>query len=87
MPDTSRFTSDDSARARIAALTSWAYTDDRSQRTLPARRAFMERFDRQVDPEGRLAPAERHKRAEALMKAHFTELALKSARARRKASS
>jgi hypothetical protein len=52
--------------------------------TAPARKAFLDRFEREVDPEGTLSPAERHKRAEHARKAYFTSLALKSAKARRK---
>ncbi|WP_245612650.1 hypothetical protein [Actinotalea ferrariae] len=43
----------------------------------------MAKFERQVDPEGTLAPDERARRAEHARKAHFARLALKSARARR----
>jgi hypothetical protein len=43
----------------------------------------MERFEREVDPENRLPEVERARRAEAARRAYFTELALKSARARR----
>ena len=45
----------------------------------------MAKFEAQVDPEGTMLPAERARRAEHLRKAHFSRLALKSARARRKA--
>jgi len=47
----------------------------------------MGRFDRIVDPTGQLAPAERARRAENAKRAYFIELALKSARARRKTTS
>ena len=70
-------------RGRLAAYESWAKTPDRSARTAPARRAMLERFERQVDPNSELAPAERAKRAEYVRKAHFSRLALKSAEARR----
>jgi hypothetical protein len=40
--------------ARIAAEISWARTSDRSARTRPAREAFLKRFEREVDPEGKL---------------------------------
>ena len=43
----------------------------------------MARFERQVDPDHLLSPAERQRRAEAAKKAYFLGLALKSARARR----
>jgi hypothetical protein len=52
--------------------------------TEPARRAFMDRFEREVDPDGILSQAERTKRADHARKAYFLDLALKSARARRK---
>jgi hypothetical protein len=70
-------------RGRLAAYESWAKTTDRSARTAPARRAMLERFERQVDPNNALTPAERAKRAEYARKAHFSRLALKSAEARR----
>lgn len=69
---------------QIGAFRSWAKTPDRSARTLPARMASLARFERQVDPDNQLAPAERAKRAEFARKAYFAELALKSAQARRR---
>lgn len=73
-----------SLRAQIAAHESWARTDDRSARTANARRAMLDRFERQVDPDRKLPPAERAKRAEHARKAYFARLALASARARRR---
>ncbi len=73
-----------SLRGRLAAQVSWSRTADPAARTANARAAFRDRFDRQVDPEGVLPEAERHRRAEAAKKAYFTGLALKSARARRR---
>jgi hypothetical protein len=73
-----------SLRARIAVHTSWAQTTDRAARTAPARRAALERFQRQVDPDGSLSEAERARRAEQAMRAHMARLALRSARARRR---
>ncbi len=72
-------------RASIAANTRWARQDPR-EGTATARRAFLERFEREADPDGDLSPQERVVRAERLRKAHFQRLALKSARARRRAS-
>lgn len=69
--------------ATIAAHESWANTADRSARTAPARAALMARFEREVDPDGMLAPDERARRAEHKRKAYFARLALKSAQARR----
>ncbi|TDT30881.1 hypothetical protein [Naumannella halotolerans] len=64
-------------RSSIAAHTSWANTENRSKRTAPARAALDAKFLAEAggDP----------KRAESLRKAHFQRLALKSAKARRKA--
>jgi hypothetical protein len=44
----------------------------------------MDRFEREVDPEGRLPATERARRAEHAKKAYFLKLALKSASARKK---
>lgn len=71
-------------RAQIAAHTSWANTDDRRGRTAAARRSFLDRFEREVDPDGVLDPAERARRAASAKKAYFARLALKSAQSRRK---
>lgn len=65
------------------ALKSWARTEDRSARTAPARRALLDRFERQVDPDGELSPQERARRAETARRAHMKELALRSAISRR----
>lgn len=73
--------------ASIAAHESWAKTTDRSKRTAKARAALMAKFEIQADPEGKLLPAERAKRAEHLRKAHFQRLALASAKSRRIAKS
>jgi rubrerythrin len=73
-----------SMRGRIAALESWARTEDRSARTWPGRKAAMDKFEREVDPEGKLTIQERAKRAEWARKAHMQRLALKSAAARQR---
>jgi len=72
--------------ARIAAHESWARTTDRTARTEPARRAALDRFENEVDPDRVLPAAERARRAEHARKAYFTRLALRSAQSRRKAS-
>lgn len=71
---------------RIAAEISWSRTADRSARTRPARQAFLARFEREVDPDGQLPPAERHKRAEHALRAYMLRLAKRSAAARRHTS-
>ena len=72
-----------SLRARVAAHRSWANTADVLARTEPGRRAAMERFDREVDPDGTMDPLERARRAGHARSAYFSALALKSAKARR----
>ena len=69
-------------RGRIGAYRLHA-THDPRETTASARAAFLERFEREVDPDGTLAPAERQRRAEAARRAHFARLALASAKARR----
>jgi hypothetical protein len=71
------------AVARISAHESWARTEDRSARTAPARAAFLARFEKLVDPDGRLDPNERQVRAEHARRAHMLRLAERSAQARR----
>jgi hypothetical protein len=68
-----------SLRARQAAYCQHAQG---RTNTAPARKAFLGRFERQVDPDGKLSPAERARRAEYARKAHMTKLAYASARAR-----
>lgn len=76
--------SERSIRGRIGAYTRWANTEDRYMATRPAREGFYAKFEREVDPEGRLTPQERTKRAEFARKAYYQRLALKSAQARRR---
>lgn len=74
-----------SLRARIAAHTLHSQVDPQ-EHTAPARKAFLDRFEAEVDPEGVLSPEERARRASHARKAYFTKLALKSAQARRGAA-
>ncbi len=73
-------------RARLAAHSLHSKIANPSAHTAPARAAFLDRFEREVDPDGVLPPADRARRAEHARKAYFTRLALKSAQARRKTS-
>jgi hypothetical protein len=83
--------SDHQQISRFGALKSWANTPDRSARTRPARSkspASIEYHLERLDPV-RFADATEAQKlaaAEAGRKAYFTELAWKSAAARRKAS-
>lgn len=65
-------------RGRLGAYTSWANTPDRAARTAPARAAHDAKFLAESDGD----PL----RAEALRKAYFTRLALRSAQSRRRAT-
>ena len=69
--------------ARIAAEISWARTSDRSARTRPAREAFLKRFEREVDPDGKLAPDERRRRAEHAKRAYMLRLRKRAMTSRR----
>ena len=69
--------------ARLGAIASWAKTFDRSARTAPARRAALERFERQVDPDGLLSPVDRAEQALIARRDYFHELAEKSIAVRR----
>jgi hypothetical protein len=60
---------------RIAAEISWSRTVDRSARTRPARQAFLRRFEREVDPDGKLSREERQRRAEHAKRAYMLRLA------------
>lgn len=71
-----------SANAKAAALTRVA-KEGGAAVSAPARRAFLDKFLNQVDPDRVLPEIERQKRAQAARKAYFTRLAAKSAQARR----
>ena len=69
--------------AKVAAHTKWANTVDRTAATAKARQAALDRFEKEVDPEGVLMPAERARRAANARKKYFAQLAARSAKARR----
>lgn len=69
-------------RGRIGAARLHALHDAR-ETTIEARRAFLGRFEREVDPDGTLPPDERERRAAHARRAHMLALSLKSAKARR----
>ncbi len=71
-------------RGQIAANTRWGRTPDRAAATAPGRAAFLDKFDREADPDGNLDPAVRAKLAENLRKAHFQRMAFQSAKARQR---
>ena len=69
-------------RGRIGAHKLHA-THDPQEITAAARAAFLDRFEKEADPDGTLPPEERARRARHLRSAHFSRLALRSAQARR----
>ena len=71
-----------SLQAQAAAYQLHSRYDSRDL-TRNARRAFDDRFARQVDPDRVLPDAERARRAQCARKAYFAELAARSVRARR----
>jgi hypothetical protein len=72
-------------RGRIGGY-ALAATRDPREYTGPARRAFLAKFEREVDPAGSLPAAERLRRAEAAKRAHFARMALAAAKKRRRAA-
>ncbi len=69
------------SRGKIGAFRLHA-THDPLETTQKGRRAFLAKFEREVDPDGVLDPRERARRAEHARKAYFFRLALASAHAR-----
>lgn len=67
--------------ARIGAYSLHASYESKAL-TTAAREQFLARFEREVDPDGRLPEAERRRRAEAARRAHMLRLSLKSVKAR-----
>ena len=59
-------------------------THDSREVTERARAAFLDRFEREADPDGTLSADERQRRARHFRKAYFAELALRSVQARRR---
>ncbi len=78
-----------SIRARLAAHARWAKAspDDARATGEAAQRGLIERFAREIDPDGLLDPEDRYRRAKHARNAHMARLALKSSQARSKAVS
>jgi hypothetical protein len=77
-----RRTSDQTLRGRIGAYRLHALHDSLVT-TAKARKAFLDSFEVQVDPDGVLTLEERRRRATAARRAHFIRLARLSAISRR----
>ena len=61
---------------RLGAYRKWARCTDRAAAVAASHASFMSRFEREVDPEGRLPEGERALRARAARSAYYAELAL-----------
>lgn len=70
--------------ARMAANARWAKCQDRTAATAAARAAQQRKREDEVDPERKLSPQERARRADNLMRAQLQRAALKQAQARRR---
>lgn len=70
-----------SQRARIAALTRWS-REDPTANAERGQRGLLDKFERDVDPDNELTPAERARRAESARRAHMARLSYASAQAR-----
>ena len=66
-----------------AAHLSWAATADRTARTRPGNEAALAKVAASVDPEGLMSPEARELAIESAIKAHYVDLALRSAAVRR----
>jgi hypothetical protein len=73
-------------RGRLGAFATLSRHDPKVL-TAEARKQFLQRFLDEVDPQLELSTEERERRVLYARKAYFAELALKSARARRKTES
>ena len=70
-------------RGRIGAFRLHATHDPRAT-SAKARATFRSSFERLVDPDGRLSPGERARRADAARRAHYARIARLSALRRRR---
>lgn len=68
---------------RVGGLTTAGRNDVR-ETSRPGREAAMNRWRAEADPDGVLAPEERERRTRALLRAHLTRAAIRSAETRRR---
>lgn len=69
-------------RSQVGAHAKWARTEDRTAATEPARKGFLAKLAREVDPDGSMDPATRDALVESKRKEHYARMALASSRAR-----
>jgi hypothetical protein len=70
-------------RARMGGLAKWANCDDRRAATAPARKALHDKFEAEVDPDGKLDPATRAAKADAARRLYYQRLSYQAAKARK----
>jgi len=70
-------------RARLASHESWKQTPSRRARAKPGFDGLRARIAAEVDPEGRMTPADREKAIKNAVSAHFSRLAMKAAASRK----
>jgi hypothetical protein len=70
--------------AQQAAHTRWSQTPDRAGALAPARRGLLDKFEKQVDPDGKLSAGDRQLLAESARKAFYASMARKSVAARKR---
>jgi hypothetical protein len=70
-------------RGQLGAYMSWARAEDRTAYTLTGRRALLDKFEEQVDPEVKLTIQQRAKYAEYALKTDMQRMALKAPQVRR----
>jgi uncharacterized membrane protein len=75
-----------SLRAQVAAHSRWSKPGAREHQAHVIAEARLARHEQLVDPDGTLDPAERRKLAENSLRAEMARLALRSSRARKRAS-
>lgn len=68
--------------ARIAAAERWGRVADRAKATAPARTGLRLKFEREIDPDGTLEPAELERRVNHLVRAHMLRMSLAASAAR-----
>ena len=73
-------------RARVAAHARWS-KEDPAANAARGQAGLLARFEREVDPDGSLPPAERERRAQSAYRAHMGRLALASSKARARRAS
>ena len=72
-------------RARLASHESWARTPNRRARARPGFDGLRARLAAEVDPGGRMSPADRAKAIENAVSAHFSRLAMRAVAAKKAA--